>query len=620
MVYFFFSICFIITTMATPLLATPLLQLEEEIDTYTDFTVEYFEDQSGSPLAFKEVQKQRFTKISNSFAFSYNTNNFWFRVNVTNNADNPREIYLEFTEIIHKNLDLFTISSSGVTEHQKNGLVIPVEQRSIENSNPTFPILFKPHETKKLYVKLSSIYSVFGSIQFKAPKTFYHHTNLKNQLYMFYTGAIIIIAVYNLFIFFYLKDKVYLYYVLYVFAFVIWFINYKGLLLPYSTIETYDILQITIPIFFTFLILFSQNVLETKKYFIKFHKILNIYIVVLIFSLLWMLVDMHSGFYFMNIISTPLLPFLIFTASWSLIHGRTVAKIYLIALSTYLISMIILIQLALGMLPYNLYFSNAPIIGSFFEIILFSLMLAYRINILRQEKLLTHEKLLQQEETESLRLANMVEIKTSQLDTLNSKLNVELKEKRVLYQELNHRVKNNLLMILSLIQLQISRTLHTETKKELLVTKNRIHSIANLYENFHLHDSDEEVDTIVHFKNIIENIRLYNYDHIKVDYQVNYNLNKNDLLYAGLILNELVTNAFKYAFTTHGTITISLNKRDHQIIMCVEDDGSGFDIQACNSLGLIIVKTLVEDQLYGDLEIESSQKGTTITIVWNENE
>ena len=618
-VYLLLSLCFILVSITTPLFAIPSLNLHDNKNSYTDFTVEYFENTMENELTINEVQKQKFKSISNAFTLGYNTNTFWFRVRVINRSDKEKRFFLELTEIIHKNVDLYIVKAQTAHLHEKNGLSVPVAQREVDVPNPTFSLNFKPNEEIILYIKLNSIYGVFGQIQFKIPQKFYEDTAYKEKLYIFYYGAILMIALYNLFIFLYLREKIYLYYVSYVFIFVIWSSNYKGILLPYISMETYDLLQITIPVFFSLLALFSQSVLETKKYFLTFHKILNFFIIILVLSLIWMLIDMHSGFYFMNIAASPFLPFLLFIAIWALFKGHKIAQIYLVALFIYLVSMIILSQLALGLIPYSILASNAPIIGSFFEIMLLSLLLAYRINILRQEKLTTQEKLLHQEETESLRLANMVEVKTSELDTLNSKLNVELKEKKVLYQELNHRVKNNLLMILSLIQLQISRTPNSETKRELLVTKNRIHSIAKLYENFHLHESDEEIDTIIHFKNIIENIRIYNYDHIKLDYNISYNLNKNDLLYAGLILNELATNAFKYAFTSEGTITISLFESDHKIMMSVEDDGNGFETKKSDSLGLIIVKTLVEDQLYGEVEIESSHKGTKITIIWEEN-
>lgn len=290
---------------------------------------------------------------------------------------------------------------------------------------------------------------------------------------MFYYGAIITIGIYNLFLFLFLREKIYLYYVSYVFIFTVWSANYKGLLLPYITMETYNILQITIPIFFALLILFSQAVLETKQYFLKLHMILNFYIGILIFSLAWMLVDMHTGFYFMNMAASPLLPFLLFVAIWALYKRHRIAKIYLLALSIYLVSISILSQLALGVIPYSVLLSHAPIIGSFFEITLLSLLLAYRINLLREEKIISQEKLLVHKSSEGIRLSKMVDAKTAELCRLNHQLSVELDEKKKLEKILMRKASMD-----SLTGIMNRRAFFDTCSKEMNIAKRYNHDLS----------------------------------------------------------------------------------------------------------------------------------------------
>jgi len=597
--------------------ATPILVLEKDIDSYTDFTIEYYEDTSLEPLNFNAIKEKKFQTLSNAFTFGYNLNNFWFRVRILNHTNTKREIYLELTEIIHQHVDLYTLTSDTTFSVEKNGLTIPVKDREIQVSNPTFSLQFEPHEEKEVYIRLSSIYTVFGAIHLKTPHTFFNDNTFKEKLYIFYFGAIIMIALYNLFIFFYLKEKIYFYYVSYVILFAIWSANYKGLLLPDTTKEIYDILQLSVPVFFSLLILFSQNVLETKKYFQKFHKVLNFYFLIAFIAIIWMSIDMHTGFYFINVVAAPLLPLLLLLSLWAIYKGHKIAKIYLTALSIYYVSMIILTLMALDILPYSVLASNAPIIGSFFEIFMLSLLLAYRINTLREETLISQEKLLKQELTEGIRLSNMVKKKTTELSTLNQKLAIELEAKKMLYQELNHRVKNNLHMIISLIELQMEEIESVKTNNELLITKNRIHSISHLYEYLHLNEQEGAADTLTHFKNIIQHVQPKEYDHVKVNYEIDYTLAGDTLLYAGLICNELATNAFKYAFDDKGTLTISLHKINDIITLMIKDNGPGFNIEENSSLGFTIVKTLVEDQLFGEIDI-NTDNGTLITITWQE--
>ncbi len=436
----FISICIILLGFTTLLHAKPLINWHDGTTSYTDYDVEYFEEKADHPLTFQQIRSQNFQLINNNFTFGYNTNNFWFRLRVFNDSNTSKDIYLELTEIIHKHLDLYIISSDNTVKFEKNGLSVPVDQRQIKVSNPTFSIHFDPFEEKELYIKLNSIYGVFGAIHLKTPEHFHDTNHFKENLYMFYYGAVLTLVLYNLFIFFYLKEIIYFYYVSYVSIFIIWSANYKGILLPYTSMATYDQLQISIPVFFSLLILFSQAVLQTRKYFIYFNYWLNVFIVILMISLVWMLIDLHSGFTFMNMIASPLLPFLLVVAFWALYKGHNIAKIYLLALSIYLISMAILSQMALGVIPYSLLTSNAPIIGSFFEIILLSLLLAYRINILREEKIKTQNILLEHKANEEIRLTKMVKDKTDELNILNKRLEIELQEKMKLEQVLLHEV------------------------------------------------------------------------------------------------------------------------------------------------------------------------------------
>lgn len=424
------------------LLAIPELKLENNISSYKNFQVELLKEKLGKSLGIEEISKKSFTEtISNKFTFGYKENNFWFRFLVYNDSKEARTMILEFTEIIHKTTDLYIVSDQ--ITHIENGLKVPVEERKVKESNPSFLLQFAPFERKEIYLNIASIYAVFGAIELKTIEHFYKDTQVKKNIYIFYFGAAIAIVLYNLFIYLYLREKVYLYYISYVLTFILWAANYKGFLLPYINMQIYDILQITIPIFFIMLILFSQTILETKKHFSLFHKILNGFIAILLVCFVWMIIDMHSGFYFMNMFAFPLLPFLLFVAFWALYKGHKIAKIYLIGFVVYVISMIIVSQLALGVIPYSFISSNAPFVGSLFEIMLFSLLIAYRINLLRQETLDSQEKLLAQQRTESSRLFHTIAEKTVSINSANKQLEKELEKKRALEKELKYQASTD---------------------------------------------------------------------------------------------------------------------------------------------------------------------------------
>ena len=283
---------------------------------------------------------------------------------------------------------------------------------------------------------LQSPYGVFGEINLKSENIFYTDTSILNNMIIFYFGAVLLIVLYNLFIFVFLREKIYLYYVGYVLSFAIWVALYRGFIFTIADKETYDLLQVSIPIFFIMLILFSEAILETKKYLPTIHTILNIFIYILIPTLIWMTISLHDAFHFMNIIVTPILPLLLIAGLMSIKTINKIAIIYLIVLFIYFVGTSLVAVLALGLIEYTELISNAAIIGSFFEIILFSLLLAYRINILRVEKIVSQNKLLAYKDNEKKRLSLMVDEKTKALNILNDTLTEELKNKKKLEETL----------------------------------------------------------------------------------------------------------------------------------------------------------------------------------------
>jgi len=209
----------------------------------------------------------------------------------------------------------------------------------------------------------------------------------------------------------------------------------------------------------------------------------------------------------------------------------------------------------------------------------------------------------------------------SQLRNLNINLQEKVEEQtrdlKLLIQELHHRVKNNLQMVLSLIRLQIASTNEPLTKEQLTITQNRINSISKLYESLAHNTLTADFNTLTYFKTIA-NTLTQNFDKdVTIDFNIQYNLNLDILVYCGLILNELLTNSFKYAFTDAGRVKVALYKENEDIHFLIEDDGVGFDKESKNNLGLTIVKALVQKQLFGTIAIDS-KNGTKISIIWNE--
>jgi PAS domain S-box-containing protein len=203
-------------------------------------------------------------------------------------------------------------------------------------------------------------------------------------------------------------------------------------------------------------------------------------------------------------------------------------------------------------------------------------------------------------------------------------LQVALDEKDVLLREIHHRVKNNMQVISSLINLQ-SNIIKDDFKYKYIFEdcQLRIQSMAFIHEQ--LYNSDNL--SVLNFKEYILNtVKHLEYSLYTPDREVSVNFDLNDVyldidlaIPCGFILTELVTNSFKHAFKdkTDGNIDISIIEKDYNVILTIEDNGSGFDLDNLRegSLGLKLVYSLV-DQVDGDLEVKSDENGSKFILTF----
>ena len=191
-----------------------------------------------------------------------------------------------------------------------------------------------------------------------------------------------------------------------------------------------------------------------------------------------------------------------------------------------------------------------------------------------------------------------------------------LHEKEVLLKEIHHRVKNNLQIISSLLNLQANQVQDAGTLRALRDSQSRVRSMALIHEKLYQSKSLAKINFGEYVQNLTTDLfRSYQRElgaiqlniHVKEVY-----LDLDQAVPCGLILNELITNTLKYAFPSHrsGTIWVELdNCPDQMVGLRVADDGVGLpadlETRKTKSLGWQLVQNLVA-QLDGSLEIERS--------------
>jgi PAS domain S-box-containing protein len=203
-----------------------------------------------------------------------------------------------------------------------------------------------------------------------------------------------------------------------------------------------------------------------------------------------------------------------------------------------------------------------------------------------------------------------------------------LNEKEILLKEVHHRVKNNLQIISSLLNLQSSFINKKELIEPFNESQNRIKSIASIHELLY-QSSDFGSISFKDYLNKLCSDLIYSYHGrkslVQFDVEANFKLNIDTSIPLGLLINEIISNSLKHGLKNieSDRIFIQISKissTEYELI--INDNGIGFDFEKKliknNSLGLMLIQEL-SNQLNGEIEILNLEKGTGYRLIFSEN-
>jgi two-component sensor histidine kinase len=279
-------------------------------------------------------------------------------------------------------------------------------------------------------------------------------------------------------------------------------------------------------------------------------------------------------------------------------------------------------------IPYN---SKSEMLADHVLAIFYTVLFTTVIIVLfRRKHLEDRQKVLSQ--NESLLLLNQqinsqkneLEEKTKQLLLSIEITNERNKYIETLLKELNHRVKNNLQLVSSLLQKQANSSVDVSAKAALLDTKNRLLSLILLHQRLYGNENTTSIfipkylkelaeSILISFNNFEEENIIYDTDDVWLDVEL--------AISVGLIANELITNAFKHAFNniSEPKLFISFKSDKTNFILSVKDNGVGMNEKIEKStFGMELIELLTK-QLKGILAIESGEnKGCNITLTFKD--
>jgi len=259
----------------------------------------------------------------------------------------------------------------------------------------------------------------------------------------------------------------------------------------------------------------------------------------------------------------------------------------------------------------------------YYHLIFWIIIVGLTVLYFQYKKRVAFEKKQELEKIISQKTAVILEEKEA-LEKSHQKIVVQNKEKDALIQEVHHRVKNNLQLISSMVSMQLNSLKSAQSKKILTETYNRISSMALVHESLYTKDNLSYISLKTYLTDLIQNINeMVNTESLKIHFNLTLDdlkMNVSDCIALGMIANESISNAIKYAFKEreNPTIDISLkyNAELESIIFMIKDNGKGINSKLLKntneSLGLRLIAIFAK-QLNANLEINNKQ-GTEILI------
>ena len=206
---------------------------------------------------------------------------------------------------------------------------------------------------------------------------------------------------------------------------------------------------------------------------------------------------------------------------------------------------------------------------------------------------------------------------------IQKKLTISSNEKDLLLREVHHRVKNNLQLIIGLVDMTKTRAQEPAVRSTLTDIMIKVQTMGSIHSRLYESKRFDKINMKRQLQDLVDMIAGF-YDHDHLDITTNIDcaeiyLTVDRAIPCALALNELISNIHKHAFSGRrsGLVEISSSKKDDMLRFVVRDNGvglpTGFNIEKSNRLGLKLMRTLVEQQLRGTVQI-TSIAGTEVVI------
>ena len=382
--------------------------------------------------------------------FGYTSSSYWCRFSVQNISNIAQNRWLEIQYPLLDSVWLYEVDSGkNIVQVRLLGDKMPYTKREIKDADLLFILDIDAKETKTYYMRFRTEGTMTFPLVLWQPQAFSEQTANDRFGFGIYYGIIVVMIFYNLFIFFSLRDRAYLYYVLTIISIALFQLAFNGLGFQYLWASFYPFNDIAIPFSiscFSFIsLLFARQFLHLKELLPKTDKLVLVFVALTIIELLMtfflpykVMIKVSS---ITGVIATTLL---FYMGVMSYRKGYKSALYFLVAWSFFWLGILCSIFKGFGLLSTNFITTYAIQIGSALEVILLSLGLADRINSLQNElseRMITEKN---QKIENEIRQRYLIESQNQQLEKLVTERTADLEQKTTELQGQNQKVTDSL--------------------------------------------------------------------------------------------------------------------------------------------------------------------------------
>ena len=365
----------------------------------TGSSIFVFEDKTNS-LSFKEAISKPFTPTNQKVInLGISKSTFWLKLNI-HNISHEKDLILKLGAPLIDEIEFFYPNSLNVYDSIITGEGQPFTSRKYQDPNFLFDLSIPNNEKKIYYLKISSAEDIVLPMTIGTKDATFEQLKKIDIFSGIYIGIMLVMILYNLFIYFSVKDKSYLYYVIYIFLVLLVQTGFQGYFFQYLWPNSPNFSQYSVFLFSSLVgmtsMAFMNVFLRVKHYYKK------LYLMTFIFSLSYLTTIIIPLFGFNNV-GWQLLSlnagvvsfFMLFVSILIVKKGYQPAKYFLAAWTIFLLGVIGFVLKNVGVLPFNNFTRYTMHIGSGIETILLSFALAARINIYKKEKEESQQKTLE---------------------------------------------------------------------------------------------------------------------------------------------------------------------------------------------------------------------------------